>query len=176
MTTLIRPVPRLIRPGVTAPVMLLRALVVLLPCTALALALPEVPHWFVLVAVPLSALIWARSPDHAVGTIPLVLVAGWWAARGIVDWQVLVVAVLLVGAHVAAILLAYGPETLVVDRRVLRLWVLRGLLALVPAPVAWQAVRGIDPDLAPSWLWLLTGAVTVVLLVATARLTRSEVG
>ena len=168
------PTRRLLSPGVTAPVVLLRTLVFLLPCAALALALPEVPHWFVLLAVPVSALAWSRAPDHAIGAVPLVLVAGWWASHGVVDWQVLVVAVLLLAAHVAATLLAYGPETLAVDPRLVRLWVGRALLALVPVPVAWLAVREIDPELAPSGLWLATGAVTVVLLVVTARLTRSE--
>lgn len=170
------PPRRVLRPGVTAPVVLLRALVLVLPCAALALALPDTPHWAVLLGVPLSAAAWARTPDHAVGIVPLVLVGGWWASRGIVDWRVLVVAVLLLGAHVAATLLSYGPETLVVDRRLARLWAGRALLALVPVPIAWLAVRGIDPGWAPSGLWLATGAVTVVLLLVTARLTRSEAG
>ena len=169
------PTPRLARPGVTASVIVLRTLVVVLPCAALALALPAVPHWFLLVAVPVGALAWARTPDHAVGIVPLVLVGGWWAARGIVDWRVLVVAVLLLGAHVAATLLSYGPATLVVDPRLARLWLGRALLVLAPVPVASLAVREIDPALAPDGLWLATGAVTVALLLATARLTRSGV-
>lgn len=168
------PARRMLRPGVTAPVVLLRALVLLLPCVALGLALPEWPHWAVLLGVPVSAAAWARNPDHAVGIVPLVLVGGWWASHGTVDGKVLVVAVLLLGAHVAAILLSYGPETLVVDRRLARLWAGRVVLALVPVPLAWLAVRELDPGWAPSWLWLVTGAVTVVLLLATARLTRSE--
>ena len=165
---------RLLPTGVSASVLALQALVVVLPCAALALALPTVPHWFVLVGVPVGAVAWARVPDHAVGIVPLVLVGGWWASREVVDWRVLVVAVLLLGAHVSATLLSYGPPTLVVDPRLARLWGGRALLALVPMPIAWLAVRGIDPTLAPSWLWLLTGTVTVVLLVVTGRLTRSE--
>lgn len=115
----------LLAPGTTRPVIALRALVVALPCLALALAVPQVPHWFVLLAVPLSAAAWARTPDHAVGIVPLVLVAGWWAARGVVDWRVLVVAVLLLGAHLSAVLLSYGPGTLPVDPRLVRLWLRR---------------------------------------------------
>jgi hypothetical protein len=46
------------------------------------------------------------------------------------------------------------------------------VLTLVPLPVAWLAVRGLDPELAPSWLWLLAGATAVALLLVTARLTR----
>lgn len=168
------PATRWRRPGVTAPVVLLQGLVLLLPCVALGLALPERPHWAVLLGVPVSAAAWCRSPDHAVGIVPLSLVGGWWAAHGVVDWKVLVVAVLLLGAHVAAILLAYGPGTLAVDRRLARLWAGRALLALVPVPLAWLAVRELEPGWAPGGLWLVTGAVTVVLLLATARLTRSE--
>jgi hypothetical protein len=47
-------------------------------------------------------------------------------------------------------------------------------MALVPLPVTWLAVRGLDPRLAPSWLWLLAGATAVGLLVVTARLVRPE--
>ena len=117
---------------------------------------------------------WARTPDHAVGVVPLVLVGGWWAAHGVVDWRVLVVAGLLRAAHVAATLASYGPPTLAVDPRLARLWLARGALALVPVPVAWLAVRGLDPALAPSGLWLATGALTVVALLVTARLTGPE--
>lgn len=161
-------------PGVTPPVALLRSLPVVLPCAALALALPEVPHWAVVAGVVASSIAWARMPDHAAGVVSLVLVGGWWAAHGVVDWRVLVVAVLLLAAHVAATLAAYGPSTMALDRRLARLWLGRGILALVPVPVAWLAVRGLDPALAPSWLWLVTGALTVALLLVTTRLTRSE--
>lgn len=167
---------RLAGPGVTMPVVALRALVVLLPCAALALALPVVPHWFALLVVPVTAIAWARTPDHAVGIVPLVVVAGWWAAHGVVDWRVPLVAVLLLAAHVASILLSYGPPTLAVDPRLVRVWAGRALLALVPVPVAWLAVRGIDPRLAPAWLWLATAALTAVLLLVTTRLTRSSDG
>ncbi len=153
---------------------MLRAALLVLPCAALALALPEVPHWAVVGGVLVSSVLWARTPDHAVGVVALLLVGGWWAAHGVVDWRVLVVAVLLLAAHVAATLASYGPPTLAVDRRLARLWVGRGALALVPVPLAWLAVRELDPALAPAGLWLGTGALTVVLLLATARLTRPE--
>ncbi len=54
----------------------------------------------------------------------------------------LVVGVLLIAAHVVATVLSYGPATLVVDRRLAALWVRRGLLALVPMPITYVAVRG----------------------------------
>jgi hypothetical protein len=45
---------------------------------------------------------------------------------------------------------------------------------LVPLPVTWLAVRGLDAELAPSWLWLVAGATAVGLLLVTARLVRPE--
>lgn len=165
---------RLLPAGVSGAVVALRALVVVLPCAALALALPEVPHWAVLGPVVVSAAAWARTPDHAIGVVPLVLVGGWWAAHGVVDWRVLVVAVLLLGAHLAATLASYGPARLALDPRLVRLWLGRGLMALVPVPATWLAVRGLDPELAPSWVWLAAGTSTVVLMVVTTRLTRPE--
>ena len=94
--------------------------------------------------------------------------------REVVDWRLLVVAVLVLGAHVAAVLLSYGPGTLPVDARVVTLWLRRALLALVPVPFAWLAVRGIDPAQAPPWLWAATAALTAALMLLTAQLVRSE--
>ena len=165
---------RLLRPGVTPLAVVLRALLLVLPCAALAVALPQVPHGLVVAGVVLSAAAWAWLPDHAVGVVPLALVAGWWAVHDVVDWRLLVVAVLLVVAHVVATLVSYGPPTLAIDPRLARLWLVRGVLALVPLPVTWLAVRALDPALAPSWLWLLTGVTAVGLLLLTARLTRPE--
>jgi hypothetical protein len=165
---------RVLPPGVTSSALVLRVLVLALPCVALALSLPVVPHWAVLLGVPVSAAAWARTPDHAVGVVPLVLVGGWWAAHDVLDWRVPVVAVLLVGAHLAATVAAYGPMTLALDPRLGRLWLVRGMLALVPVPVAWIAVRGLDPAWAPPGTWLATGAVVVAMLLAVAHLTRSE--
>lgn len=164
----------LVRPGVTPAVIVLRAALFVLPCVALGLALPEVPHWFVVGGVLVSSAAWARTPDNLVGVVPLLLVGGWWASRGVVDWRVLVVAVVLLAAHLAATVASYGPATLAVDRRLVRLWLRRGALALVPVPVAWLAVRGLDAAYAPPGLWLVTGAVAAALLLLTARLTAAE--
>ncbi|GAA1923936.1 hypothetical protein [Nocardioides hwasunensis] len=158
--------------GVPLHVQVLRALLFVLPVGALALALPEVPHWFVVGAVVVTSALWARSPDTVAGAVSLVLVACWWAAHGVVDWRVLVVAVLLLAAHVVATVLSYGPPTLALDPRLARLWSRRALLALVPAPIAWFAVRGLDPTLAPSWVWLAAGVLVVAMLATTSLLTQ----
>lgn len=164
---------RLLPAGTTPASVALRAALVVLPCAALALA-PAWPHWAVVLGTVVGSVAWARTPDHAVGLVPIVLVAGWWSSRDVVDLRVLVVGVLLVLAHLAAVLASYGPLTLALDRRLAVLWARRAGLALVPLPVAWLAVRGLDPALAPPLLWLGTGAITVGLLVATARLVRTE--
>lgn len=164
----------IVPPGVGRPVLLLRALLLVLPCAALALALPEAPHWLVVGLVLVGSAIWASAPDHPAGAVSLVLVAAWWAVHDVLDWRAPVVAVLLLAAHLVATLLSYGPATLAVDPHLARLWLGRGLLALVPVPVTYAAVRGLDPDLAPGWTWSVAGVLVVALLVATARLTRSE--
>lgn len=165
---------RLLPPGLTAPGAVLRVVLLLLPCAALALALPERPHPVVLVLVVLCSLRWAHTPDHAAGAAALLVVAGWWAVHDVLDWRVLVVGVLLVAAHLIATVLALGPASLAVDARVARLWLRRGLLALVPMPVAWVSVRGLDAALAPSWLWMTAAVATGALLVVTARMTQPE--
>lgn len=159
-------------PGATAQVLVLRSMLLILPCAALALALPEVPHLGVVALVVLCSAGWMHSPDHPAGAVALLLVAGWWTAHGVVDWRVLVVGVLLVAAHVVAILMAYGPATLAVDPHLATRWLRRGLLVLVPMPVTYAAVRGLDPRLAPSWIWMAGALVVVALLVVTARLTQ----
>lgn len=167
---------RFLDPGVTRSALAARVLVFVLPCLALALALPEVPHWAAIVLTAGGSAVWARTPDHAIGILPLVVVGGWWAAHASLDWHVLVAAVLLLGAHLAATVAAYGPATLAVDPHLARLWLGRGLLALVPVPPTWLAVRMLDPGLAPPGTWIGAGLVTVTLLLLTARLTRVDVG
>jgi hypothetical protein len=152
----------------------LRSLLLLLPCAALALALPVVPHWALVALVVVSATWWATAPDHPAGAVALVLVVAWWSVHGVLDWRAPVVAVLLLVAHVAATVAAYGPATLAVDPRVARLWLGRALLALVPMPVAYVALQGLDADLAPSWLWMAAGVLVVVALLVTSRLTQRE--
>lgn len=153
---------------------LLRALLFVLPVSALLVALPEVPHWASILLVAASALVWAREPDNLAGTVALLLVIGWWAAHGVVDWRLPVVAVLLVCAHVLATVLAHGPGTLRVDPGLARLWAGRAVLSLAPLGVAYAAVRGLDPDLAPPWLWMLAALVAVALMLGVSRATQVE--
>lgn len=165
---------RYLPPGLTLPTVALHALLLVLPCAALALALPERPHAVFLVLVVLCSGWWARVPDHLSGAVALALVAAWWTVHGVVDWRVLVVGVLLLVAHVVATLLSYGPDALAVDPRLARLWLRRAVLSLVPLPITWLALRGLDADLAPPWLWMTAAVATGVVLAVTARLMQAE--
>jgi hypothetical protein len=165
---------RFLPPGLTATSLVLRVVLFLLPCAALAAALPEVPPTLVIILVVACSAWWARTPDHLAGTVAMLLVVAWWSVHDVLDWRVLAVGVLLLAAHVVSTLLSYGPEALAVDPRLAALWLRRGLLALVPMPVTYVALRGLDPDLAPSWLWMAAALGIVALLVITARLTQPE--
>ena len=158
--------------GLTRTGLVLRVVLFLLPCAALAVALPARPHVLVVVAVVLCAALWARTPDHLAGGIALALVMVWWTAHGVLDWRVLVVGVMLLAAHVVATLLSYGPAALPVDPSLALLWVRRGLLALVPLPITWVSLRGLDAGLAPPWVWMSAALVLVGLIVVTLRLTQ----
>lgn len=159
-------------PGLTRGVLGLRVALFLLPSAALAMALPDRPHVLVVVGVVLCSAWWARTPDHVTGAMALVVVTAWWTVHGSVDWRVLVVGVLLLTAHVVATLLSYGPATLPVDPQLALLWLRRGLLALVPLPITWLALRGLDADLAPGWVWMTAALVIVALIVVTLRYTQ----
>ncbi len=160
--------------GWTWRVVLMRALLFLLPVACLLLALPQVPNWAVVVLVVMCALQWARSPDHLAGALALTLVIGWWTVRDVVDWQIVVVAVLLTLAHVIATVSAYGPVGMRPDRDVALLWLRRGALSLIPLGVTFAVIRGFDAASAPPGLWLLAAVVAIGLGLTTARLTGTE--
>lgn len=152
--------------------LLLRAALFLMPCAALALALPERPNGLVVVTVVACSAWWARTPDHLAGTIALSVVVAWWTVHDVFDARLLVVSVLLLVAHVVATLLSYGPAALPVDAQLAALWARRGLLALVPLAVTWLALRGLDADLAPAWVWISAALAVVALILVTLRLTQ----
>ena len=158
--------------GWTPASWLLRVLVLLLPTAALLVALPQWPHSWLLALVALGSVRWAWLPDDLVGVMVLLLVGGWWAAHGATDWRLGVVGVLLVTAHVAATVASYGPGTLHPDRALVRLWLGRGLLTLVPLGAALGAVQVLDADLAPRGLWTLALTAMVVLVLLGARATQ----
>lgn len=144
----------------------LRGLVLVLPASGLLTALPGLPHWSVLTAVVLGSLRWAWRPEDVAGPIVLLLVIGWWWAHGSLGWPLPVAATCLFGAHVSAVLASYGPGALALDRALLRIWLGRAVLAAVPVPLAWFAVRRLDAGAAPDWLWTVSVLVVLGLLLA----------
>ena len=137
------------------------ALLLVLPCAALALRCRRCrTAWWSAGGRRVRGG-WARLPDHAVGVVPLALVAGWWTVHDVVDWRLLVVGVLLATAHVAATL---RRRTAPRRSRSTRAWpaVARPRRAGTgPLPLTWLAVRGLDPRAgpvvavaaAPGWSW-----------------------
>lgn len=150
----------------------LRVLLFLMPCAALALALPERPHPLVVAVVVLCSAWWARTPDHSAGVVALATVVLWWTVHDVVDQRLLGVGALLLVAHVLATVLSYGPPDLPVDPHLAAMWVRRAMLTLVPLPITWVALRGLDADLAPPWVWAAAAVGVVALVVATLRLTQ----
>ncbi len=162
---------------VRASVWALRAVAALGPLVALLAAVPEgfVPSPFVIVVVAMAGAVYAVVPEHFAGTVVLALVLLWWAlvvgtaepAGG------LVAAAALTLAHVAGLILGYGPPQMAVDPGVLRLWALRGAMAFLAAPVIWLVARAYGDHATPTSLWLaglaagLVGAVVAAVVVPT---------
>lgn len=158
----------------------LRLVVLLGPTTALlaTAAAGEGPApWAVAVVVALSAR-WAWSPASGAGTLVLLLVLSWWARvpDDALHPVALVAAAALLAAHVAALVSSAAPPRTPVDPAVLRLWVGRGCLLLLVAPVLWVLARALRGEAAPDGLWpgALSGALVVVVALAVAVGPRDE--
>lgn len=140
-----------------------RAIIAVLPFLALVVA-PVRPTFLVTLLVVAGSVLWATSPELSVGPIVLLTVMVWWALAvpDPVQTRVLAAALALSGAHVAGLLAAYGPARVALDRQLVLVWVRRGLLAFVAAPVAYAAVVWLgEPD---PRIWLLAMTVLVVLV------------
>jgi hypothetical protein len=152
----------------------LRLVVLIGPMVALYARGPAFGSTPVWVAVLLAVLAgaWALAPESVVGVVVL-LVVGWsWAAsgEGRVPALVLVAALGMLAAHLAALVLGYGPARLPVPVAVARLWALRGALVLLSAPVVWLMARGVGelPDSSTVWVLGLGVALSVVIVAVAA--------
>jgi len=143
---------------------LCRAVVAVLPVVALLVA-PVRPNPVVLALVAAGSVLWAALPELAAGPIVLLSVMAW-CALAVPDPLrpgVLAAALALSAAHVAGLLAAYGPARAALDRRLVLVWVRRGLLGFVAAPVAYAAVVGLE-DGADPIMWPLGVAVLALLV------------
>ena len=68
---------------------------------------------------------------------------------------------------------AYGPASLPVDRDLLRLWVRRGLLVYLPAPVLYLVALRIQDVPAPPGMWVI-GMLTILVTAVVATLMYPE--
>lgn len=143
-----------------------RILLAVLPSVAFLVAPVQPPVLLVLLVVGASCA-WAALPELPVGPLVLLTVMGWWALKvpDPVRPGVLLVALALTGAHVAGLLAAYGPVRAALDRRLVTMWVRRGLLAYVPAPVAYAVVVGHGEGVQPLMWPLAVGVLAVLGLV-----------
>ena len=157
----------------------LRAVVLVAPVLALEAARPDdVPHrWFVALTLAL-AVGFAAMPESPFGTACLGLVALWWAqaAGDGVPAGAVPAALLLLAAHVAAVLLSYGPPALPIGTRVMLLWLRRGAVVAVAVPLLWLLAVLVDGQPEPPGIWVagLGCAIVVCVVAATAVSTRQE--
>jgi hypothetical protein len=113
------------------------------------------PPWLILVVVAFSVA-HALLPDSQLGTTAALLVLGWWALGPVASLpaSLLLAAAGLMAAHVAAVMVAYGPPELPLDGALLRTWLRRGLLSLLAAPLIWVVVAAIDEQPEPAGVWV----------------------
>jgi hypothetical protein len=149
----------------------LRAVLLVAPVLALLAARPQdVPSgWFVALTTVLS-IGFAAMPESALGTTCLGVVAFWWAiasSHGVPAGAV-PAALLLVAAHVASVLLSYGPASMPIGPALSRLWLRRGLAVSVVAPLVWLVAVAVDDEPEPPGIWVSGLACAVVLCIVAA--------
>jgi hypothetical protein len=166
--------------GVPVGVWALRAVVVAGSLVALYSAAPEgfVPSPFVGALVAVVSGAFALRPEQFVGSVALALVLVWWAlvvGTALPDGS-LVAAAALLAAHLAAVLLGYGPPQMSVGRDLVLLWVPRGAAVWLAALVVWLTARAYTGHATPTLFWLaglaaaLVGAVVAAVVVPTREL------
>jgi len=159
--------------------LLLRGVVLVAPVLALLAARPaDLPHgWFVVLTLVLSVG-FAAMPESGLGALCLGVVVLWWmlAASHGVPVGAIAAALLLLAAHVAAVLLSYGPPSLLVDAALLVRWLRRGAGVAVAAPLVWLVAVTVEGEPEPPGIWIagLACAVVVCIVAAVAVSTRED--
>jgi hypothetical protein len=159
--------------------LVLRGVLLVSPVLAVLAARPdEVPSgWFLALTVVLSVG-FAAMPESALGTMCLGLVVFWWmlAASDGVPVGAIPAALLLLAAHVASVLLSYGPPKLPVGGALLRRWSRRAAGVAVAAPLVWLVAIAVDGRPEPPGIWVsgLVCAVVVCIVAAIAVTVREE--
>ena len=156
----------------------LRATMALGPVLALAATglAGTAPKPLLVVIVAGLGLTYAGLPEGPFGTTAFGVVVVWWGfgLRDGLQPACLLAAALLLAAHVAGILVAYGPDGLPVDRGLLVMWLRRSALALLLAPSLYVVALLLRGHEAPGvWVAGLAAALVAV-LVATVAFTAEE--
>lgn len=149
----------------------LRATLLLAPVLALLCgATVQRPTTTVLVLVVVLAAGWAVLPESVLGTLALGTVVLWWALRvgAEVPVTALPAALLVLAAHLASVLLAYGPPGSPLRAPVLRRWAVRGAAVAVSVPAVWLVARAVGGQPEPPGVWVAGLASAAVLCVVAA--------
>lgn len=151
----------------------LRVVLLLAPVLALLCgAVVQRPSGVVLVLVVTLAAGWAVLPESVLGTLALGTVVLWWALRvgAEVPLSALLAALLVLAAHLASVLLAYGPPGSPLGAPVVRLWARREVAVAVSAPVVWLLARAVGGQPEPPGVWVagLASAAVVCVVAAVA--------
>ena len=156
-------------------VWVVRAVVVLGLMVGLLGGVPQgyTPSVAVVVVVLFGGLLAAFRPDHLGVSVTMGIVLVWWAVQ--LHTQVpptcLLAAAGLVTAHVACTLLTYGPRFMPIPADLVVVWVVRGFLVWLAAPVVWFVAEVYADHATPTTFWLaglataLAGAVVAALVV-----------
>jgi hypothetical protein len=128
------------------------------------------PAWWLVLLVGGLAVGYAALPETSVGTAAMGLVLVWWgAAFG--DEQhspALVAAGALLAAHLAGVLVAYGPDRMAVDRATVVLWVRRGAAVFLTAPLVYLVAGWVRDQPEPDGIWVTGLAVALAAVGAMA--------
>jgi hypothetical protein len=132
-------------------------------------------HPLLSAAIVLLCLLAALVPDTSVALfLVLALVTLWGiAVPETLDGWLLLAALDLVALHVCCLLASYGPTSIVLDRRLLRLWVGRTGLLVAATVLVWGACLLALRALPSGGVWAFTAGLVVLLVwlgVASARL------
>lgn len=136
------------------------------------------PIWLLLLVGVVSSG-HAFLPESGLGTAAMLLVLGWWGLGPVADaglpWSSVVAAVGLLAAHIAAVIVGYGPGDLPVDRALLWTWLGRAAVVSIAAPAVWLIAVGVEDQPEPTGIWVAgLVAATVAVVVASAALLIEE--
>lgn len=159
------------RLSVAPSVWVVRGLGMLGVLVALFSGVPEghTPPVAVVVVVLLGGVLAAFRPERLGASVTMGVVVLWWGLQVRTDAPsgILVAAAGLVLAHVAGVLLAYGPAFMAIPADVAALWAVRGLLVWLAAPVVWVVARAYAGHAIPTAYWL-TGLATALVAAVVA--------